>query len=199
MIDSFIAGLRATSPLEAISVVLGLMYAILAVKRVRWCWVCGAVSSAILVYLAAKAKLPMQSALQLYYVGMGVYGFWHWSRNEGAKRAVTTLALKHHLAAWLVIAVASFFSARWLAAETHAAWPLLDSLVTWTSLVATLLTARVKLENWLYWIAADVVAVYLFVAQELMFVALLFVGFLIVSVVGFFTWRKALLAGAPAT
>jgi nicotinamide mononucleotide transporter len=185
VIDSFIAGLRATSPLEAISVVLGLMYAILAVKRVRWCWVCGAVSSAILVYLAAKAKLPMQSG--------------HWSRDDGAKRAVTTLAFKYHLGAWVLIVLASLLSARWLAAETHAAWPLLDSLVTWTSLMATLLTARVKLENWLYWIAADVVAVYLFVAQELMFVALLFMGFLIVSVVGFFTWRKALLAAAPAT
>jgi nicotinamide mononucleotide transporter len=199
VIDSFIAGLEATSPLEAIAVVLGLMYAILAVKRVRWCWVCGAVSSAILVYLAATAKLPMQSALQLYYVGMGVYGFWHWSRNDGAKRAVTTLPFKYHLGGWVIIVVASLLSARWLAAETHAAWPLLDSLVTWTSLMATLLTARVKLENWLYWIAADVVAVYLFVAQELMFVALLFIGFLIVSVVGFVTWRKAFPAGAPAT
>jgi nicotinamide mononucleotide transporter len=199
VIDSFIAGLRATSLLEAVSVVLGLMYAILAVKRIRWCWVCGGVSSAILVYLAAKAKLPMQSGLQLYYVGMAVYGFWHWSRKDVAKSAVTTLAFKYHLVGWACILVASFLSAKWLAAETHAAWPLLDSLVTWTSLMATLLTARVKLENWLYWIAADAVAIYLFVAQELMFVALLFIGFLIVSVVGFFTWRKAQLVGAPAT
>lgn len=199
MIESFIAGLRATSPLEAVSVGLGLLYAVLAVKRVRWCWVAGGVSSAILVYLAAVAKLPMQSALQAYYVGMAVYGFWHWSRNDGATRVVTTLALKHHLIAWLLIAVVSALTAKWLAAETQAAWPLLDSLVTWTSLLATLLTARVKLENWLYWFAADAVAIYLFVAQGLMFVALLFLCFLIVSIVGFFTWRKALLAGAPAT
>lgn len=199
MIESFIAGLRATSPLEAISVVLGLLYAILAVKRVRWCWVAGGVSSAILVYLAAMAKLPMQSALQVYYVGMAVYGFWHWSRKGGATRAVTALPLKYHVAAWVVIAIVSVLTAQWLAAETQAAWPLLDSLVTWTSLLATLLTARVKVENWLYWIAADTVAVYLFAVQGLMFVALLFVGFLIVSVVGFFTWHKARLAGAPAS
>ena len=114
------------------------MYAILAVKRVRWCWVCGAVSSAILVYLAAKAKLPMQSALQLYYVGMGVYGFWHWSRERrrearghDARRSSITSARG------CCIVLASVLSARWLAAETHAAWPLLDSLVTWTSLMAT--------------------------------------------------------------
>ena len=94
MIESFIAGLRATSPLEAVSVVLGLLYAILAVKRVRWCWVAGGVSSAILVWLAFVAKLPMQSALQAYYVAMAVYGFWHWSREGGATRMVSTMPLK---------------------------------------------------------------------------------------------------------
>ncbi len=199
MIESFIAGLRATSPLEAVSVVLGLLYAILAVRRVRWCWVAGGVSSAILAYLAFLAKLPMQAVLQAYYVGMAVYGFWHWSREGGATRRVSTLPVKYHLGAWAVIGLASVLTARWLAAETEAAWPLLDSAVTWTSLLATLLTARVKLENWLYWFTADAVAIYLFVAQGLMFVALLFVGFMIISVVGFFTWRKALLAGTPAT
>jgi nicotinamide mononucleotide transporter len=199
VIESFIAGLRATSPLEAVSVVLGLLYAILAVKRVRWCWVAGGVSSAILAYLAFVAKLPMQSVLQAYYVAMAFYGFWHWSREGGATRRVSTMPLKYHLGAWLVIALVSVVTAKWLAAETEAAWPLLDSAVTWTSLLATLLTARVKLENWLYWFTADAVAIYLFVAQGLMFVAVLFVGFMIISVVGFFTWRKALLAGSPAT
>jgi nicotinamide mononucleotide transporter len=199
VIESFVAGLRATSPLEAVSVVLGLLYAILAVKRVRWCWVAGGVSSAILAYLAAVAKLPMQSALQAYYVAMAVYGFWHWSRAGGATRMVSTMPLKYHLGAWVLIALVSVLTAKWLAAETEAAWPLLDSAVTWTSLLATLLTARVKLENWVYWFMADAVAIYLFVAQGLMFVAVLFVGFMIISVVGFFTWRKALLAGTPAS
>lgn len=199
MIDALIDGLRATSPAERLSVALGLVYAVLAVKRIRWCWVFGALSSAIAVYLAAKAKLPMQSALQAYYVAMSVYGFWHWSREEGAKRAVSTLPLKYHVAAWVGIALVSYLSAHWLAAETHAAWPRLDSLVTWTSLLATLLTARVKLENWLYWIAADAVAAFLFFVQGLPLFALLFVGYLIVAITGFFTWRKALLAGAPAT
>jgi nicotinamide mononucleotide transporter len=198
VIESFVAGLLATSPLEAVSVVLGLLYAILAVKRVRWCWVAGGVSSAILAWLAFVAKLPMQAALQAYYVAMAVYGFWHWSREGGATRMVSTMPLKYHLAAWVVIVLVSILTARWLAAETEAAWPLLDSAVTWTSLLATLLTARVKLENWLYWFAADAVAIYLFVAQGLMFVAVLFFAFMIISMVGFVTWRKALLAGSPA-
>ena len=59
-----------------------------------------------------------------------------------------------------------------------AAWPLLDSLTTWFSLLATWLAARAKLENWLYWIAIDGVLVFLFYVQELPFLALLNVLFI---------------------
>ena len=40
-IDSIWSGLLATSPAEALSVVLGLAYAVLAIRKSRWCWVAG--------------------------------------------------------------------------------------------------------------------------------------------------------------
>jgi nicotinamide mononucleotide transporter len=190
-LDAFIAGLAATSPLEAASVLLGIAYSVLAVRRSRWCWVCGGLSSLILVYLAARARLPMQSALQLFYVVMSVYGFRSWVRHEQeADSVVTTWPLGAHLAAWCAILLLSTFSSRWLAAETGAAWPFLDSVTTWASLVATWLVVRMKLENWLYWIAIDVVLTYLFIAQKLPFIALLFVAYLGISATGFVAWLK---------
>jgi nicotinamide mononucleotide transporter len=190
-LDAFIAGLAATSPLEAASVLLGIAYSVLAVRRSRWCWVCGGLSSVILVYLAARARLPMQSALQLFYVVMSVYGFRSWVRHEQeTDSVVTTWPLGAHLAAWCAILLLSAFSSRWLAAETGAAWPFLDSVTTWASLVATWLVVRMKLENWLYWIAIDVVLSYLFIAQKLPFIALLFVAYLGISTTGFVAWLR---------
>ena len=200
MIESILAGLAATTPLEGISVVLGLAYSILAVKRSRWCWVAGGVGSAILVYLSWVAKLPMQAALQVYYAGMGAYGFWRWSREEGeATRAVTTLPLTVHLVACGGILLVSAVSARFLAAETQAAWPFLDSLTTCGSLFATWLVAQVKLENWLYWIVFDAISIFLFAAQGLMFVALLMAVYLVVAVVGFQSWFKTWRVRVQAT
>jgi nicotinamide mononucleotide transporter len=190
--DAFIASLAATSPLEAASVILGIAYSLLAVRRSRWCWVCGGLSSAILIYLAARARLPMQSALQVYYVAMSVYGFRSWVRHEeAADSVVTTWPVRAHLGAWIVILALSALSSRWLAAETGAAWPFLDSVTTWASLVATWLVVRMKLENWLYWIAIDVVLTYLFIAQQLPFIALLFVAYLGISVTGFVAWFRS--------
>jgi nicotinamide mononucleotide transporter len=186
-----IAGLAATSPLEAVSVVFGFAYSVLAIQRTRWCWVAAFISSAALIYLSWVSRLPMQASLQAYYVGMALYGFWHWSRDEGkAARAVTTWPLRNHGIAWVVIIGVSLISSRFLAGQTQAAWPFLDSLTTWGSLLATWLMAQVKLENWLYWVVLDAISLFLFAAQGLMLVALLFAVYLVVSAVGFIAWFR---------
>jgi nicotinamide mononucleotide transporter len=200
VIESVLAGLAATTPLEGVSVVLGIAYALLAVKRNRWCWVAGGLGAAILVYLSWVARLPMQAALQAYYAAMGIYGFWRWSRAEGeATRAVTTLPLKMHLLAWAGVLTVSAISSWLLAGKTQAAWPFLDSLTTYGSLFATWLVAQVKLENWLYWIVLDAISVFLYGAQGLMFVALLFVVYLVVAAVGFLAWFRTWRAHAQPT
>ena len=192
MFDAFLAGLKATSPLEGVAVLLGLAYVLFAVKRNRWCWVMGGLSAAILAWLALGARLPMQAALNGYYALMSVYGFAHWTKNRGeATRVPGFWPARAHILAWVVILAGSVSSARWLAAETHAAWPFLDSVTTWASLLATWLEARVRIESWLYWIVIDVVSMYLYFQQGLVFVAVLFALYLFVSMFGFASWLKA--------
>ena len=130
---------------EAIAVVSGLVYVLLILRRNRWGWVAGALSSSIYVVIAARHRLPMQSLLQMYYVGMSVYGWFSWKRNaEQEEGRIFRWPLRRHLLVALGILLASGLSARYLAAETRAEWPLLDSLTTWTSLVATWLLARIR-------------------------------------------------------
>ena len=63
LVATLLAQLRATSPAEAVSVLAGMAYVLLARRRSRWCWVAGAVSAAILGYLSFGAALPMQVRL----------------------------------------------------------------------------------------------------------------------------------------
>jgi nicotinamide mononucleotide transporter len=184
-------GLVATSLAEAVSVALGLAYAVLAIRKSRWCWVAGGLGSAIAIYLSLVTRLPMQAALNVYYVVISIYGWWHWTREEKSQGtlAVTTWPIRWHLAACAGVVLISAVTARWLA-HTQAAWPFLDSLTTWGSLYATWLEARVKLENWLYWICIDSVLGFLFAAQGLYLFALLSVLYLGFSAVGFIRWLK---------
>jgi nicotinamide mononucleotide transporter len=177
--------------LEWVAVATGLVYVLLILRRNRLGWVAGAVSSSLYVYLAARARLPMQSALQGYYVVMAVYGWIKWTRNasEEAGRIHRWGARAHALAMGFIL-VASLASAQLLARETHAAWPLLDSLTTWTSFVATWMVTRSVLENWLYWISADLVTIFLFARQGYPPTAALFLAYATIACFGYAAWRR---------
>ena len=60
---------------EAIAVALGIAYLLLAAGEKLACWYAALVSSAMFLVLFWQVGLPMQSALQVYYVLMAVYGY----------------------------------------------------------------------------------------------------------------------------
>ena len=183
--------------IEIVATLFGAAYVILAARRNRICWLAGAASSALVGYLSVVRELPMQGALNVYYVGMSAYGWWNWSRMSGeGELPVRTLALKWHLLAALVLVPLSWVTAELLARETQAAWPLLDSLTTWFALFATWLVARARIENWIYWIVIDGVLVYLYYMQGLPVVALQFAAFMGLALAGFIAWRRRLVVQA---
>jgi len=177
--------------LEYVATVAGLGYALLAARRNRLCWVAGAVSAACAALLAGVRGLPMQSGLQVFYVAMALYGWLSWTRSATqGELPVGVWPLTWHLGAAALLLLLSLGSARLLASETGAAWPLLDSLTTWFSLLATWLAARARLENWLYWVVIDALLAYLFYAQQLPWLALLSVAYIVISIAGFVAWRR---------
>jgi nicotinamide mononucleotide transporter len=194
-----IADIRAASALEGVTVALGLVYVVLAVRRSRWCWAYGGLSSAGLAWLSALAALPMQALLQAFYVGMAVYGFRRWSadRDAGGHVKVGWWPWPAHAAAWIAIALVTFVASNALARYTHAAQPMLDAACTAGSLLATWLAARARIENWLYWIVVDAALGVLYARQGLALVTLLYFAYLGMATVGFVSWLR-LRPGAPA-
>jgi nicotinamide mononucleotide transporter len=189
----------ALEALNVLALVTGVAYAVLAARRNRLCWFAGAVSSICAAILSATNKLPMQAALQVYYVGMSAYGWWSWRRSSSAgELRVRVLPMAWHLVAALILTAASFASAYWLRPGNFAAWPLLDSLITWFSLFATWLSARAMLENWLYWVVINAATVFLFYAQEVWGMAVLSVLLMGIALSGFVAWRRRYQAQAVA-
>jgi nicotinamide mononucleotide transporter len=185
---------------EIVSLLTGIGYSVLAAFRKRQCWIAGAVSSACAAVAYGARGLPMQSGLQIFFVGMALYGWISWTRSAAqGELPVSLWPLSHHLFAAVVITALSLGTASLLAASTDAAaWPKLDSLTTWFSLLATWLVARGKLENWLYWIVIDLVLVFLSYKQGLMGMALLNLLFIAIATGGFIAWRRRLRAQGSA-
>jgi nicotinamide mononucleotide transporter len=191
LISQLLESVRQTTLLEALGVALGFAYVLLIIYRRRSGWIAGAASSCIYVYLSLQAKLPMQALLQVFYVVMAGYGWWIWGRNqreEGGR--IQSWPWWAHVSGMVVVVLVSLLTARWLGANTSDGWPLLDSLTTWTSVLATWLVARSVLENWFYWMAGDAVSVFLFASQGLVTTSLLFLSYLVMAVLGYRSWLK---------
>ena len=177
--------------LNFLALTTGVLYAVLAARRNRFCWISGAVSSACAAVLAGLSQLPMQAALNVFYVGMSFYGWWSWARRSSeGELNVSLWPYAWHLGAAVAIVALSLGSAYLLRAGTAAAWPLLDSLTTFFSLLATWLAARGKLENWLYWVVINTVTIYLFAAQRMWGMAVLSALLTVIAVAGYITWRR---------
>lgn len=183
------AQVQATSAAEWFAVAMGVVYVLLIMRRNRWGWVAGGISSLILAVLAARAHLPMQAVLQFSYVVAAVYGWWHWA-PDAEQQHIGLWHLQGHVVAVVGSIAASFALAQLLAREGYSAWPFLDSLVTCLGLFATWLTARVYLENWIYWIVIDAVSIYLFLSQGLVVTAMLFCAYLVIASVGLRSWWR---------
>ena len=177
--------------LNALALATGVAYAVLAARRNRLCWIAGAISSACAAFLSAINKLPMQAALQVFYVGMSAFGWWSWVRSSTqGELKLSAWPVGWHVMAGVALVGISLISAWWLAPGQAAAWPLLDSLTTWFSLLATWLAARAKLENWLYWIIINGVMVFLFYEQQVWGMSLLSLVLVGIAAAGYIAWRR---------
>jgi len=193
-ITELIEQARNTAPAEAIAALLGLAYLLLAVKRNLLCWLCAFISTAIYLVLFAKAALYMQSALQVFYLIMAVYGFIDWKngRTEDAGVLIRTWTVQQHLLAAVAVAFATVINGWLLAGHTDSVAPYLDSFVTWASVITTWMVARRVLESWLYWIVVDGIAAYLYFTQGLLATTALFVIYIGIVIRGYFVWRREL-------
>jgi nicotinamide mononucleotide transporter len=190
-LDAAVAALAAISAAEWLAVLLAVGYLLLAVRQNAWCWVCAIASSAIFLVLFARGGLVMQSALQVFYVVMGAYGWWAWRRGSrtGTVLSVSRWSRGRHVAAIaLLLALAGVNG--WIVARTQGGWvPYVDAFVAWVSVLATWMVARKVLENWLYWIVVDSVAAVLYWSQGFHATAVLFVLYVLIAVRGYFAWR----------
>lgn len=182
---------------EITAVIFGLAYLALAMKQNIWCWFCAFVSTAIYTYVFWHVSLLMDSLLNAYYLVMAIYGYWVW-RNKKSTLTNQTIAhtsipikkwpLRTHAIVIFCVIFLSTLSGLLLERFSQAAWPFLDSFTTWGSVITTYMVTKKILENWIYWLVIDAVAMVLYIDRGLYFTALLFAVYLVMVIFGFFKW-----------
>lgn len=95
----------------------------------------------------------------------------------------------------LILRTLGFFLLAWaatyyvLVAYTNSTVPLLDAFTNALSFVGLWALARKYVEQWLFWIAVDVVCCYLYVVKGIPFKAGLYGLYVVIAVMGYWKWK----------
>lgn len=192
----------AATLIEAAAFLLALGYVLLSIRQVVWAWPLMIASSVLYGLLFAASKLYGQTVLQGVFIGIALWGWWQW--RHGTKAAaplkVTPLSRRARLLAVGLWIGATLALSEAMTRFTDAAAPMLDAFTTSGSLLAQVLTARKYVEAWPAWLVVNAVSVALFVQQQLWMTATLYAVFVVLSLVGWWQWRRdARGMGAPST
>jgi len=146
------------------------------------------------VWIFGDVSLYMESALNIYYMAMAVYGWYQWQRGgeQNSGLSISRWNPRQHINAILLIALATAVSGYALATNTDARLPYLDSFTTWAAVLTTVMVARKVIDNWLYWIVINSASIYLYWDRELYQTAALLVLYIVLSVIGYRFWLKSL-------
>lgn len=202
----------STHWLDIVTTILGLIYLVLEYRASIALWVVGIVMPAMDIYLYWSHGLYGDAGMAVYYTLAAIYGYAVWKfgakwkaiikrkgsdKKEGAS-AVSSSSEDLPITFFprrLILRTLGFFLLAWaatyyvLVAYTNSTVPLLDAFTNALSFVGLWALARKYVEQWLFWIAVDVVCCYLYVVKGIPFKAGLYGLYVVIAVMGYWKWK----------
>ncbi|MDI3505308.1 MAG: nicotinamide mononucleotide transporter [Bacteroidota bacterium] len=153
----------------------------------------------IYIYICFTARLYANAGINVVYFISNIYGWYMWARTDENNESlqITRNTFKQNVLSWVSVVIvyaAAFFVLR-EANKTdpdylHSYLPYIDSFNTSFFLVATILMAVKKAENWVFWIIGDLVSIPIFISQGLYFTGIQYTVFLVLAILGWIEWKK---------
>ena len=184
--------------IEIIAVVFGVLSVWYAHKENIWVFPLGIINVLIYVYICISARLYANAGINVVYFITNVYGWYMWSRtNENEETLQISRNSTQINIIWLLAAFVLYGLIVWILRVSHhsdveylnSILPWIDGLNTSFFLCATFLMALKKIENWLFWIAGNVISIPVYFSQGLYFTSLQYAIFLVIAIMGWREWK----------
>ena len=205
---------------EIFSLVTGVIYVLLEVRQKNAMWILGMLTSAATVYVFFDQGLYASSVLNVYYFAIAFWGLYQWRKDAGRLAAsalkdgsvseplsgasgnpgpdnlagTDTVHLTHIPRSSVWTSLAGFVFGTVLLVLLmdllEDSMSVMDASVAVLSAIATWWLGRSYLQQWLLWIAADVLTMVMCLSQGLYFMTVLYAVYTAVAVYGYFYWKR---------
>ena len=209
--------------LEFLAALFGVISVFYARKENILVFPTGIVSTAIYVYLLSQWSLYGDLIINVYYTLMSIYGWYQWHKVVGDNQGhimISRTNTKDKLQAFGIFIFTSIFvifvyryynvmpNHLGFSESVSYAWerltsgnlqdfrsvtPFLDTFTTGVFFAAMWLMANKKIENWILWIAGNIVSIPLYFVKGYGFTGIQYIIFLILAIMAYFSWRKLII------
>lgn len=178
--------------IEIIGFVTAVLGIYLSAKKNIFAWPILIVSSLAYAYFFFDIKLYADSVLQFFFVGTSVFAWINWSKNMKTEHQLVVQSLSFNsLLKYLFITllIGKFFGIL-LNRYTDASYAEYDSLLFASSIFASILSAKLYVENWYLWIIINASYIILYLNKQAYLTAVLYGILIVLAVLGLLEWRK---------
>ena len=180
---------------EALGFALALVMVVCSIRELHWSWPLAIASSILYFFVFRNSLLYAEASLQIVFAMLALWGWWQWLRRSDAQTPSVSIHRMTRRDWWLSVLALTFLWPGIAAVlmrytDSDVAW--WDALPTALSLIGQALLGRKLLENWLVWLAVNVISVGLFAYKGLWLTCLLYLIFGVTSVMGWRAWRSRL-------
>lgn len=197
---------KATTPLEGIAVVMGVISVYFSRRENIWVYPTGLINTVIYIYISLQGQLIGEASVNVYYTVMSVYGWWLWTQRDAQRHPVVSITYStgkeriQQAVFFLVFYVALFFLLTYLRRQHFPnAIPWADAFASATAYTGMWLMARKKVESWWWWMATNIASVPLYASRGYVFTGLYYVVLLAMAVWGLAEWRRKVRENRSAT
>lgn len=183
--------------IELLGAILGLLYIFFSIRQSLLTWPTGLLTSLLYTFVFLKSGFYADMGLQIYYVGISIYGWYYWLKGAKNRSKIDHNDLpvqktnkKLMIILLLVSAVIFLLILFVLLNFTDSNVPYMDSLTTALSIVATWMLAKKYIEHWLIWIFVDLFSAGLYIYKNLWPTVVLFIVYTIMALLGYLEWKK---------
>ena len=181
--------------LQIIGVALGLLYLYFEYKANIWLWVIGLIMPIVHGTLYFRQGIYADFSMELYYILAGIYGLIAWRRGDKKSKSELKISYTPRVAWVAIVGVYVLLHATiymLLVTFTDSNVPFWDSLTTSLSVVAYWLLSRKYVEQWLVWLAVDVITVGLYIYKDIPLTAGLYALYSALAIAGYMRWRRVI-------
>ena len=151
----------------------------------------GVLLASYIYYFISDPPLYADAILNIYYFFMSIYGWYNWVQKKN-DQLIFPISWCNKKELFIGLGIFIFF---WgliyymLISITNSNTPVLDSLVSSTAVISMWWMAKRKMENWMAWIASNIVAIPLNFYKGFMLFTVMYILFLGLAVSGFNEWK----------